>query len=214
MTGDTDPVGHAVDELGQLVKNFHGVGFQSGTALIEHRTVELVDDLDAQALRRDIEQQLVLERRQRLTLLDRGVQLIHEAFQSRLLFAFRRLLEFLAVQLCTSGSRSTGGLGRSVAVLAGTVRDVHRATEFDHAVAGAALAKLARRRHGRGTRGHASVMAVLLAPGPTDDNQWWCLAHAAALLRSPLRCSSRSWKLGRRCADMDLRANSTDTIGL
>ncbi|KAG1283164.1 hypothetical protein G6F64_014373 [Rhizopus arrhizus] len=58
MPGQADPVRHVVQVLGQLVQDLLRVRLQRGAAEVEHRPVLLVHDLDAQAFRRQVDQQL------------------------------------------------------------------------------------------------------------------------------------------------------------
>ena len=81
MAADTDVVGHSGQGLGQLTQDLTGVVTQLGTTQIEHRAVTLVDDLDAQTLAGDIQQQLILELRQRRGVLDLLAQLLHQLIQ-------------------------------------------------------------------------------------------------------------------------------------
>ena len=59
-----------------------GVVLELGAAEIEHRPVLRVDDLDAQALGGDVEQQLVLERLERLALVDGLAQFLPSAIRA------------------------------------------------------------------------------------------------------------------------------------
>ncbi len=65
----------------QLVQDLTGVVLELGAAEIEHRPVLRIHDLDAQPLGRDVEQQLILERLERLALVDRLAQLRHQRLE-------------------------------------------------------------------------------------------------------------------------------------
>src|SRR6185312_6676471 len=98
---------------------------------------ELVDDLDAQAFGGDVQQQLILEWRQRLAALDRGIQSLHQLLQTRLVGLARQFDRVLDVVL---------DLRRTALFRARAARQVHRPAKLDHAVAAAAGPGLARPR--------------------------------------------------------------------
>ena len=74
-----------------------GVVLQARAAEVEHRPVLLVDDLDAQPFGRDVEQQLVLERLERLALVDGLLQVLHQRFELLALVRLDGGLGFLDV---------------------------------------------------------------------------------------------------------------------
>ena len=59
MPGQTERVIHFVEWRCQSDQNIACIGFELGATQIEHRAVELIDDLYAQPFGRDVDQQLV-----------------------------------------------------------------------------------------------------------------------------------------------------------
>ncbi|MCW0462798.1 hypothetical protein NB717_003866 [Xanthomonas sacchari] len=127
VAGDADVVGHLVDEAGQLVEDAAGVGLEHRAAEVEHRPVFLVHDLDAQAVRGQVQQQLVLERFQRLALVDGFLQLLHQRFQALLLLLALRGLAVVALQALAAER-----------ILVVAALHLAGAAELDHRGAGAA----------------------------------------------------------------------------
>ena len=134
--------------LRQLAENVAAEVFEPRAAEREHRAAFVIDDLDAHAFRRHVEQDLVLELRQRLALIDGLAQLSSRAFEPlvvELLFLLRRRRP-ACVAVCVPGSRRRGRRRRRrIAV------QLHAAAELDHAGARAARA-LDRRGRGHGAR--------------------------------------------------------------
>ncbi|AAW73940.1 hypothetical protein XOO0686 [Xanthomonas oryzae pv. oryzae KACC 10331] len=148
VAGDADVVGHLINEIGQLVQDRHRVRLELVAADVEHRAVLLVHDLDAQAIGREIQQQLILERLQRLALVDGLFQFLHQRFQAL----------FVLAAAVFGGVRGIVALAAHFVLL--PLGHVGGAAELDHRGAGAARPVHARRGRHRFARQRAGVAEV------------------------------------------------------
>jgi len=97
MAADADHVRHARQKGRQLAQNLDRVVLQFSLTTIEHGSVLLIDNLQPQAIGRDIEQQLVFKGGQGLAFLDGLLQLLHQLFELLSFFFVGNLLGHFSV---------------------------------------------------------------------------------------------------------------------
>src|SRR5450830_540190 len=88
MAADADLVRHCLDRVGHGQQDVFKVRLQPRTAGVEHRPVGGVGDLDAQAVRGDLERNLILEFQQLRVFVNLGLQLLQQQFEALLLDLF------------------------------------------------------------------------------------------------------------------------------
>lgn len=98
VSGETDPIGHLIDQPAQLAQDVGGVILELGATEIEHGSVLLVDDLDAQSLGHDIDQELILVGGERLALIQLALQELLERSQPRGVLLARQLVQPFGVE--------------------------------------------------------------------------------------------------------------------
>ena len=81
MTGQAQAVRNGFQVGGQLPEDLVGVALEPAAAEIEHRPILRVDNLDPQPFGRDVEQQLILVRRERLALGDGFLQVAQQRIE-------------------------------------------------------------------------------------------------------------------------------------
>ena len=79
VAADADAIRHAAHDVRELVEDVAAEVFEARAAEREHRAALVIDDLDAHAFRRHVEQDLILELRERLALVDGLVKLVEQS---------------------------------------------------------------------------------------------------------------------------------------
>jgi hypothetical protein len=157
-----DAVRHGVQIVRELVQDRARVVLETRAAQIEHRPILCIDDLDAQPLGGDVEQQLILERAQRLALLHGLAQILHERLEPLVLARLRCLQRLRGLGLLRGrrGTRRLHGHHQGAARQQHT-RRLETPVQIDRTGARAARPLQPRSRLHAVARLHARVLEVV-----------------------------------------------------